>query len=83
MLLAIQRAITWRCQSWYEVGAPYEVKRCVVDAEFGSMFFDELCTFDNTLLTLISSYSLLNTLIAFQNVKTLFIWSVYANLVVI
>ena len=37
----------------------------------------------HTLLTFIFSYRLLSTLTALQNAKTLLIWSVYANLLVI
>ena len=33
MLLAFQRAITWRWQNLYEVGAACEVKRNAADAE--------------------------------------------------
>ena len=42
MLLAFQRAIIWRWQSLYEVGASCEVKEGAYDAEFVSMIFDEL-----------------------------------------
>ena len=72
-MLAFQRAITWRWRNLYEVGAPCEVNGGAVDAKFGSMIFDELWIFDNTLLTIIFSYILLITSIAFQNAKALLI----------
>ena len=83
MLLAFQRAIIWRWQNLYEVGAPCEVKEFATDTEFKSITFDELWTLYSTLLIFIFSFNLFGTLIAFQNAKVLLIWSVYANLVVI
>ena len=49
------------------------MKGDAVDAEFESMTFDELWTLDSTLLTFNFSCSLLKTMIAFQNTKTLLI----------
>ena len=69
MLLAFERAITWRWQSLYEIGAPCEVKGGAVDTKFGNMTFDELRTVDNTLLTFIFFYILLSTLLNSQNTK--------------
>ena len=69
MLSAFQKTITWHWQNLYEVGVPCEVKGGAVDAELGSMTFDELWTLDNTLLTFIISYILLNILIALKNAK--------------
>jgi hypothetical protein len=83
MLLAFQKAITWRWQSLYEVKAPCEVKGGATNTELWSMTFDELWSLDNTLLTFNLSYILISILMAFKNGKTLLIWSIYANLVVI
>ena len=83
MLLAFQKAMTWRWQSLYEVKAACEMKGDTTDTEFRSMTFEELWTLDNTLLTFNPSSMLLSTLIAFQNAKALLIWSIYANVVVI
>jgi hypothetical protein len=67
MLLAFQKAITWRWQILYEARASYEVKGGAANIEFGSMTFEKLWTLDNTLLTFNFSYILLNIFIAFQN----------------
>ena len=79
-LLAFQEANIWRWQSLFEARASYEVKGYAANTEFGSMTFDELWTLDKIFYL---SFILLSTLVVFQNIKTLLMWSIYANLMVI
>ena len=83
MLLAFQKAITLHQQNLYETRAVHKLKRGAANNKFGSTAFDKLWNLDSILLTSKLNFLLLSTLIAFQNVKALLIWSKYDILVVL